>query len=715
MEARFSLRLIVALQFFALSIVALPTFINAGEDSGISSSPHPQPAVNAVSRESILAISSKIDSLVNAQLDAKGEKLNPLSSDEVFLRRAYLDIIGRIPTINETKKFLASSSKSKRTDLIDDLLDSYGYVSRQFNFWADTLRVKSRLPGQLQGVSYIDFIKDSLEENKPYDQFVRELVTAQGANLERGNGAVGYYLRDRNMPEDNMSNTVRIFLGTRLECAQCHDHPFDKWTQRQYFEMVAFTGGIRYRNPDANSNVGRLRQLIRKGEISQKNQGIVNRLSQSVGHGISGSGTGLATLPEGFLGEDGYEGEVITGKTMFDRKKLVDSKVPTKAKNSKVRKPKGNAQQGYIQGAKALNSREAYANWMTDPTNPRFAKVIANRLWKQTMGLGLIEPIDIIEDNTLASNPELMDYLTETVVALNFDMKQFLRAIYNSNTYQAAAFNADVADPQKFNFNGPLVRRMTAEQIWDSLMVLTAPRLDERYDSSKESRYASLGGDSYSVYEKINSMSLAELKQAVEGLSSPSRKKSKNSYKDDPEYKKMMAQRSRLNKQLSMARKKKNTQLQRNLMIDLAKLTANYRQSRQTGSYLRASEMTSPAPAGHFLRQFGQSDREQIENANTDPAVPQVLSMMNGYVEEKIARDPASVLMQTVLKAKDEKECTDMIFLSMLNRKPTSKEAREWKKDFSNAVKQKDQAKVKEVYADLIWTLANSNEFIFVK
>ncbi len=715
MEARFSLRLIVALQFFALSIVALPTFINAGEDSGISSSPHPQPAVNAVSRESILAISSKIDSLVSAQLDAKGEKLNPLSSDEVFLRRAYLDIIGRIPTINETKKFLASSSKSKRTDLIDDLLDSYGYVSRQFNFWADTLRVKSRLPGQLQGVSYIDFIKDSLEENKPYDQFVRELVTAQGANLERGNGAVGYYLRDRNMPEDNMSNTVRIFLGTRLECAQCHDHPFDKWTQRQYFEMVAFTGGIRYRNPDANSNVGRLRQLIRKGEISQKNQGIVNRLSQSVGHGISGSGTGLATLPEGFLGEDGYEGEVITGKTMFDRKKLVDSKVPTKAKNSKVRKPKGNAQQGYIQGAKALNSREAYANWMTDPTNPRFAKVIANRLWKQTMGLGLIEPIDIIEDNTLASNPELMDYLTETVVALNFDMKQFLRAIYNSNTYQAAAFNADVADPQKFNFNGPLVRRMTAEQIWDSLMVLTAPRLDERYDSSKESRYASLGGDSYSVYEKINSMSLAELKQAVEGLSSPSRKKSKNSYKDDPEYKKMMAQRSRLNKQLSMARKKKNTQLQRNLMIDLAKLTANYRQSRQTGSYLRASEMTSPAPAGHFLRQFGQSDREQIENANTDPAVPQVLSMMNGYVEEKIARDPASVLMQTVLKAKDEKECTDMIFLSMLNRKPTSKEAREWKKDFSNAVKQKDQAKVKEVYADLIWTLANSNEFIFVK
>ena len=115
------------------------------------------------------------------------------------------------------------------------------------------------------------------------------------------------------------------------------------------------------------------------------------------------------------------------------------------------------------------------------------------------------------------------------------------------------------------------------------------------------------------------------------------------------------------------------------------------------------------------MREFGQSDREQIENSNTDPAVTQVLAMMNGYVEEKIATDSSSVLMQTALKAKSGKECTESIFLSMLNRKPTRKESRAWEKDFDDAARRKDQAKIKEIYTDLIWTLANSNEFIFIK
>ena len=144
-------------------------------------------------------------------------------------------------------------------------------------------------------------------------------------------------------------------------------------------------------------------------------------------------------------------------------------------------------------------------------------------------------------------------------------------------------------------------------------------------------------------------------------------------------------------------------------------LIAKYRKRNQSSAFLRASEMTSPAPAGHFLREFGQSDREQIDNSNSDPAVTQVLSMMNGYVEERIARDSSSMLMQTALKAKTAKECTEFIFLSMLNRKPTSKEARVWEVEFKNAANKNDKLKIKETYSDLIWMLANSNEFIFVK
>ena len=672
----------------------------------------PNASVNTVSREAVLEISKKIDELVKKQLTAKGEKLNSLSSDEVFLRRAYLDIAGRIPTVDETRDFLRKGGKAKRADLIDELLDSYGYVSRQYNFWADLLRVKSRMPGNLLGIGYIDFVKDSLESNKPYDQFVRELITAEGPNMERGNGAVGYYLRDRNMPEDNMSNTVRIFLGTRLECAQCHDHPFDKWTQRQYFEMVAFTGGLRYRATDVGS-ANEVRKLYRSKDIPAKVRPILNRISQTLTYGVTGSGTGLARLPEGYLGEDGYEGEIVVGKTMFEGKKLVEPKIPKV--NPKAKKPKGNAQQSAIPGAKALDSRSSYAAWMTDPQNPRFAKVIANRLWKQALGVGLIEPVDIIEDNTVASNPELMEFLTETMIDLNFDMKQFLRAVYNSEVYQAAAYNKDITEVAKYNFNGPALRRMSAEQIWDSLMVLTVPNTDTRYIQKDNSRYGNLGKDPYESYERLKSMSANELRELATKIADGSNRKKKQSYKDTPEYKKLQAQRQRLSKQIQQARKNKNAAQERKLLIEQAKVMTDYRKQVSGGSYQRASEMPSPAPAGHFLREFGQSDREQIDNSNTDPAVTQILSMMNGYVEEKIARDSSSVLMQTAIGASSGKECTELIFLSMLNRKPTSSEAREWKKDFDEAVRQKDKTKIKETYTDLIWTLANSNEFIFVK
>jgi hypothetical protein len=202
-------------------------------------------SVRSVKHKTIVKISDQIDRLVMTKLEEEGIKRNPLAQDEVFLRRIYLDVVGRIPTLPETQSFLNSKSKNKRQELIDDLLDSYGFVSHQFNFLADILRVRTRI-NKVVGQPYIDFIKDSLEENMPYDQFVVELLTAEGKMLSKESSAVGYYLRDLNMPEDNMSNTVRVFLGTRLECAQCHDHPFDKWTQRDYFEMVAFTGGIDY-------------------------------------------------------------------------------------------------------------------------------------------------------------------------------------------------------------------------------------------------------------------------------------------------------------------------------------------------------------------------------------------------------------------------------------------------------------------------------------
>ena len=651
------------------------------------------------SRKSIQKISDKIDALVKQKLSSEGLQRNKRTNDSVFVRRVYLDIIGRIPGLEETQAFLTSKNKSKREDLIDELLDSYGRTSRQFNFWADLLRITSQMGNGLSGQPYIDFIKDSLERNKPYDEFVQELLTASGANLATGNGSVGYYLRDRNMPEDNMSNTVRIFLGTRLECAQCHDHPYDDWTQRQYFEMVAFTGGVNYRAEKDRAKD--YKNLIRDAEVPEKMYVKVKQYLRSLNMGVSGSGSGLARLPENFLGDDGEDGEIVVAREMFNGEALTDAKVPDVSNSRKRKKRRVNIRQG-------VGSREIYAAWLTDPDNPRFATVIANRLWKQAMGVGLIEPVDIIEEGTEGSNPELMKYLAETMVKLDFDMKQFQRAIFMSETYQASAFTKDVPDATKYSFQGPVVRRMSAEQIWDSLLTLMVTETDTR---RTDTGYDSVTSEMQ--YEEIMNMSPPEiLKYVVQVVKNRGKEKSSQKASQKKRKQKIKAKQNEIKKLLKAAQQANDTAAIRKLLTQRSKLMIQYRQTQPR--FTRASELPSPAPANHFLREFGQSDRRVIDNANLEPSVPQVLSMMNGMLEQNICRDPNSVLMQQAVQAGNSQECIEMVFLTMLSRKPNRKELKAWLPDFDAAVSQRQNAMV-DTFSDLIWTIANSNEFIFQK
>ena len=666
------------------------------------------------SRTEVMKISKEIDRLVGQQLAANEQKLNPLANDSTFVRRVYLDIVGRIPTLEETESFLKNRSSNKRAELIDDLLDSYGYVSHQYNLWADILRLKTRLRN-IRGDGYIDYVKDSLESNKPYDEFVRELLSSSGAAMAKGNGQVGYYLRDIGMPEDNMSNTIRIFLGTRLECAQCHDHPFDKWTQRQYFEMVAFTGGMNYQLQGFGGIQGKLYKAAKAmdKEFTPQHRRVAQQVLRPLTTGISGSGTGLAVLPEGFMGDDGEEGDIIKAKTMFEGKSIVDPEIPSKRRKGKRRRPKRNKQQ-VIPGAKPINSREVYAKWLTDKDNPRFAKVIANRLWKRAFGLGLVEPVDMFDDDTKASNPELMDFLAESMVELDFDMKQFYRAIYNSRTYQAQAVGTDVADPAKFYFNGPLVRRMSAEQLWDSLLTLAVNDLDERYRPESPSYKQLMGTDDvYEAIEKLQSMSGREIFNMIDRFASKGKNGLKNMMmgnqkkKDERKLNNYKAAVQRLNRQLKQARRSRDTELVKELMIKKADMTAQYKKKRRGGGFRRASELSSPAPPGHFLREFGQSDRDQIENANTDPAVTQVLSLMNGFIEGNISSNQSTVLVTNIIRPDRTADKVRATYMTMLSRKPSSDEVRAWTSDF-------ERSRFAAV-SDLIWVIANSNEFIFVK
>ncbi|MEZ5329205.1 MAG: DUF1553 domain-containing protein [Verrucomicrobiales bacterium] len=301
------------------------------------------------------------------------------------------------------------------------------------------------------GYAYAEWLKEAIRENKPYDQFVTELITSSDSVWE--NGAVGFYLRDEDMPLDHMAYTTQVFLGTRMVCAQCHNHPFDKWKQMDFYKMAAYTYGVSTNvKPENFAKVdSRLERMERRRSYKGLDRYVRNALDdilQPLSYGVRDTER-MLQLPKDYQYRDGKPGEDVKAGTPF---------------GSKLSLRKG---------------REGLAEWMTSPENPRFATVIANRLWKRALGVGLIEPLDDFKDETKANNERLMDYLAKLIVSVKFDQREFLRVIYNTRTYQREATATDV-DIAKYAFPGPVLRRMSAEQLWDSLMTITVPAIDEK-------------------------------------------------------------------------------------------------------------------------------------------------------------------------------------------------------------------------------------------
>jgi len=687
------------LRSFAAGLTALLLLAPAASGAG-GDAPG---ALARIPRTRTLAASAQIDRLVETDLREHHLEPTPALGDASFVRRIYLDLTGRIPTAAEASAFLTSSDPDKRPALIDRLLESPGYDSHLFNWLADLLRVKSKMKNA-SGEAYIDFLKSEIQENTPYDQLVRELLTASGPAMERGNGAVNYYLRDRGMPEDNMSNTVRIFLGTRLECAQCHNHPFDKWTQVQYFQMVAFTSGLQYKDTEfAKSDLARNIKEIEKdlkagGKVSQESKKF-GKMVQPLGYGIHGSGNGATRLPHDYKYPDAKPESPVTAKAMFGEAVTLSPATPPPATAAKGGKKKASKNPGT-----EIHSRDAYADWLTSPKNPRFALVIANRMWKRLMGLGLVEPIDDLKDDTVASNPALMDYLRGLMVEVGFDLKQYVRAVVNSRTYQRETVKGDLPEGEPFHFQGPLLRRMTAEQTWDSLLTLVVPDLDatlEGADSPEAERV-------YREYEEMTKLT----KDDLLAMAGEGKKKAMADLKkgpaEDPEIR-------TLQRKLARAKKKGDDAEAARLTKELESKSAKPllmpagKKGKRGGAdkaLVRASDLPQPARPGHLVREFGQGDREQVEASHQDPAVPQVLTLLNGFVEQRVAENPRALLSASIAAGRSSEDKLKQAFLGVLGRLPTPAEKALWMPD----LKSREAIAVK----DLVATLLNTHEFLFI-
>lgn len=701
--------------------------------------------------------SQQIDALIEAGYKKHGVEPNEPAPDSVLVRRIYLDIAGRIPTKDEAAAFIGSKAPGKSAKLIQQLLASEGYTNHWFNYWADLLRI-NRTANNTQFITpyYSEFIKDFLRENRPYDEFVRDLLTTDGAAWD--SGAIGYYLRDRGMPLDNMSNTIRVFLGTRLECAQCHDHPFDSWTQMDYYQMAAFSYDMQsnYRSPllqDVQRYVSGNQQRRREMDsVSRENQAALRNVFQEVMRPLRYTSIQeqdlTLRLPDDYQYDNAKPKQAIEPKTMF--------------------------------GADAEASLDGYAAWMTSKENPRFAKVIANRLWKEVFGIGLVEPVDELTDETVASNPELMAFLEERLKAMDYDIKAFLSMLYNTQTYQRRATKAEIFAGEPYYFPGPVLRRMSAEQVWDSFVTLINPAPDARPEQAIAQDEARLG-TVHKIHEAIYALETEEFVEGVKKVAEAAgegaekvrelqaqaaeARKNKdealarqlaneaNRFRGDvraqvreniyePGWVKLVASGkaaetfgeeaasgpmvgSDEERMMGMtmsrggggARMSREMQAQqreriRELAIELGITDRN--ELREFAEFLvrmmekaqRAANLPSPAPAGHFLREFGQSDRDVIENANDKASLPQALQLMNGpYADALVSK--YGVLARQFMKEETPEGRLNVIFLSLYSRYPTKAE----KYYMTPLVAELgDQA-----YKDLVFAILNTQQFIFIQ
>ena len=349
-----------------------------------------------------------------------------LCSDLEFLRRVSLDLIGLPPTPQAVQSFLDDnrSSRVKRDELVDKLVGSPDYVEYWTNKWADLLQVNRKFLGPAGAKSLREWIQMEIRNNTPYDDFARKILTASGSNKE--NPPASYYKVLRK-PAETMENTTHLFLATRFNCNKCHDHPFERWTQDQYYEMTAYFAQFKLEKDPASG----------KSEIGKT---AVER------------------------GKPLYEfvKDVKSGETTHDRTGEVTPPVfPFPAKH---------------EVKEDATRREKLAAWMTSPDNRLFAKSYVNRLWGYLFGIGIIDPIDDIRAGNPATNPELLSHLEAEFIKSEFDVRHMLTLICKSRTYQLSVGTNKWNDDDQINFSHASARRLPAETLLDAVYAVTGSK-----------------------------------------------------------------------------------------------------------------------------------------------------------------------------------------------------------------------------------------------
>jgi hypothetical protein len=349
-----------------------------------------------------------IDTHVFAKLRVLQIEPSRLSSDEEFVRRAYLDAVGRIPTSEEARTFVVDGDEKKRAKLIDALLELHEFADWWGLKWSDRLGVNQRFVGKIGALKYHQWIRAAIAANVPEDILARTVLTAAGGNYS--NPPAGFYRRLRD-PQLRAEEVAQLFMGSRIGCAKCHNHPGENWTQDDYYGLAAFFARVQYRDGPF---------FI---QIYDKEETVLTKHGAEVAHPRTGA-TVQPKFPGGPISAD-------------------------------------------------PDRRGAFARWLTACDNPYFARAAANRIWFHLLGRGIVEPVDDFRGTNPPSIPALLDALAEDLVAHDFDRKHLIRAIMNSRTYQSSGKpTATNADDVKY-FSRYVPRRIAAEALLDAVCDVT--------------------------------------------------------------------------------------------------------------------------------------------------------------------------------------------------------------------------------------------------
>ncbi len=370
--------------------------------------------------DDVETLSQEIDQQIEAKWDADGIVPAPMSDDAEYFRRISLDIAGRIPPASEVRWFLADQSPDKRRAAVEKLLDSPAYVIHFANVWRSIMMPEANADDQVRFLlpGFEAWLREKLSEETKYDDLVREILTAPLNNVTGGNpllagrqelSPIAFYQAKQIKPENLAAATSRIFLGVRMECAQCHDHPMDHWKQEEFWSYAAFFAGIERRS--GGGILGTVRELFDRREL---------------------------TIPE-------------TGETI--QASFLDGSQP--------------------EWRFSVGPRETLANWMTSAENAYFTRAAANRMWGHFFGIGIVDPVDDFGTEHPPSHPELLDELAQQFAAHDFDVKFLIRAITASNAYQLSSRQTDASQQDPRSFARMNIKGLTPEQLFDSLAMST--------------------------------------------------------------------------------------------------------------------------------------------------------------------------------------------------------------------------------------------------